>query len=106
MSPATSIPRPLRITPQTLLAGSILVALCTSRQSGTSGKIIPGKRHSIPNTGKSRVAVPSSVVQWKEKERREEEKDLSDLPSATLAVPTEGSSSSRDKSLQRSAARL
>lgn len=106
MCPATSIPRPQPITPQTLLAGSVPVALCTSRRSGTSGQIIPGKRHGIPNTGKSRVPVLSSVVHWKEKEGREEEKDLSDLPSATPAVPVAGSSSSGDKSLQRSAARL
>lgn len=81
-----SIPRPLLITLQTLLAASVPVALCTSRQSSTSGQIIPGKRHGIPNTSKSQVPFLSSVVPWKEKEGREEKKDLSDLPSATMQV--------------------
>lgn len=102
--PAPSIPQSLLITPQALLAGSVPVALCTSRRSGTSGQNIPGKRHGIPNTGKSRVPVLSSVIRWKEKEGREEQKDLSDLPSApargaTPAVPAAGSSSSGDRSL-------
>lgn len=97
--PATPIPLPLPITLQTLLAGSVPVALCTSRRSGTSGQIIPGKRHGIPNAGKSRVPVLSSVVHQKEKEGREEEKDLGDLPAATPAVPAAGSSSSGAKSL-------
>jgi len=50
------------------------------------------------------VPVLSSDFYWKRKEGREEEKDLSDLPwatmrGATLMVPAAGSSSSGAKSL-------
>lgn len=69
--PAPSIPRPLLITLQTLLAASVPAALCTSRRGGTSGQIIPGKRHGIPNTGKSRFPVfPSVVCRMKKEARR------------------------------------
>lgn len=93
--PVASIPRPLPITLQTLLSGSVLVALCTSRRSSTLGQIIPGKRHGIPNTGQGRLPVLSSVFQWKEKEEREEKR--SELPCATARAA--GSSSSGNNSL-------